>query len=296
MNKVLIGSHIGLSAPNYFLDTCKIAVSLGETAFMFYSGAPQNSLRISVEKLKIKEGQDFLEKNDIKLDNIIVHAPYIINLANTIDKTKFEFSVNMLKTEIFRTNAFGCKILVLHPGSTLGADVKSSLDKIVEGLDSIFKDDNTEVIIAIETMSGKGNEVGKTFDEISYIINNSKYPNRIGVCLDTCHINDAGYCVDDIEGVLSSFDQIIGLDKLKVIHLNDSKNSISSHKDRHENIGFGTIGFDTLDKYVFNSKLKNIPKILETPYIGDTPPYKYEISMLLAKKFDPEFRNKIIRK
>ena len=146
-------------------------------------------------------------------------------------------------------------------------------------------------MILIETMAGKGTEVGKTFEEVAYILNNSKYPSRLGVCLDTCHINDAGYDVSNVDKVLDEFDKVIGLNKLKAIHLNDSKNARGSHKDRHENIGFGTIGFDTLNAWVKHEALRNVPKILETPYINDKMPYKEEIEMLKEGKFNPSLKD-----
>jgi len=293
-DEVLIGSHIGMSGPNYFLDTVKKALSFGETTFMFYSGAPQNSIRTPVEKCKIVEGQEILKNSQINIDKIIVHAPYIINLANTVDINKFNFSVEILINELKRTFSFGAKVLVLHPGSYGIGDEKESLLQIAKGLDIALEQDKTDVTIALETMSGRGHELGKNFDELAFIINNSTHKERLGVCLDTCHINDSGYEVSKEEEIIEQFDQIIGLRRLKVIHMNDSKNEIGSHKDRHENIGFGKIGFDALIKYVFDPKLKNIPKILETPYIGEFSPYKDEILMIKSKEFDRLLKEKII--
>lgn len=277
---VLLGSHISMCAPDYFLGTVKEALSYGENTFMFYTGAPQNSIRVPLEKCKIIEGQKLLKENNIDIDKIVVHAPYIINLGNSIDENKFELAKKVLKTELNRTYAFGCKLLVLHPGLHIGQGEEVGLKKIIKGLNEVLKEDTTDVTICLETMAGKGSELGKTFDEITYIINNSQFKNRLGVCLDTCHINDAGYNVENIDEVLDLFDKKIGLNRLKVIHLNDSKNIKGSHKDRHENIGKGTIGLNTLKKYVFNEKLIDVPKILETPYINGLPPYKDEIKLL----------------
>lgn len=277
---VLLGSHISMCAPDYFLGTVKEALSYGENTFMFYTGAPQNSVRVPLEKCKIIEGQKLLKENNIDIDKIVVHAPYIINLGNSIDENKFELAKKVLKTELNRTYAFGCKLLVLHPGLHIGQGEEVGLKQIIKGLNEVLKEDTTDVTICLETMAGKGSELGKTFDEIAYIINNSQFKNRLGVCLDTCHINDAGYNVENIDEVLDLFDKKIGLNRLKVIHLNDSKNIKGSHKDRHENIGKGTIGLNTLKKYVFNEKLIDVPKILETPYINGLPPYKDEIKLL----------------
>lgn len=278
--EVLLGSHISMCAPDYFLGAVKEAISYSENTFMFYTGAPQNSIRVPLEKCKIVEGQKLLKENNIDINKIVVHAPYIINLGNSIDENKFELAKEVLKNELNRTYAFGCKLLVLHPGLHIGQGEEVGLKQIIKGLNEVLKEDNTDVTICLETMAGKGSELGKTFDEIAYIINNSQFKNRLGVCLDTCHINDAGYNVENIDEVLDLFDKKIGLDRLKVIHLNDSKNIKGSHKDRHENIGKGTIGLNTLKKYVFNEKLIDVPKILETPYINGFPPYKDEIKLL----------------
>ncbi len=278
--EVLLGSHISMCAPDYFLGAVKEAISYSENTFMFYTGAPQNSIRVPLEKCKIVEGQKLLKENNIDINKIVVHAPYIINLGNSIDENKFELAKKVLKNELNRTYAFGCKLLVLHPGLHIGQGEEVGLKQIIKGLNEVLKEDNTDVTICLETMAGKGSELGKTFDEIAYIINNSQFKNRLGVCLDTCHINDAGYNVENIDEVLDLFDKKIGLDRLKVIHLNDSKNIKGSHKDRHENIGKGTIGLNTLKKYVFNEKLIDVPKILETPYINGFPPYKDEIKLL----------------
>lgn len=284
---IFIGSHIGMSGPDYFKETVKTAIEYGENTFMFYTGAPQNSKRVPIEKCKIDEGIELIEKSNIDLSKVVVHAPYIINLANT-GPEKHSFSVKLLVEELIRTAKFRCNVLVLHPGSTLGFDYNNSVDALVSGLDEALELANNDVVIALETMAGKGNEIGKTFEELQNIIKKCKFSNKLGVCFDTCHVNDAGYDLNDIDALLDKFDQIIGIDKLKVIHLNDSKNEKGSHKDRHENIGFGTIGFETLLKYVFNERLINIPKILETPFINGFAPYKNEINMIKSKKFDKD--------
>ena len=252
---------------------------------MFYTGAPQNTKRLPIDLEKVKEAEQLMKDNKMAKENVIVHAPYIINLA-TDDLVKREFSCNFLKEEIKRVETLGFSYLVLHPGSHVGAGTDKGIQNIVDSLNKII-DKDTKVVILLETMAGKGTEVGKNFEELESIISRIKQKENIGVCLDTCHINDAGYDLNYFDKVLDSFDKIIGLDKLKCIHVNDSKNMIGSHKDRHENIGYGHIGFDNLINIIYNKRLDNIPKILETPYIDKTyPPYKYEIEMIRAKKFN----------
>lgn len=291
-NDLIIGSHITMTGPDYFLGSVKSAISYEETAFMFYTGAPQNTVRSPLEKLKIKEGLELLKNSDIKIQNVIVHAPYLINLANTIKADIFDLSVNFLVSELKRTAAFGVTKIVLHPGAHLQAGKEKGLNQLIKGLDIAMDKDGTNVKICLETMAGKGSEIGVTFEDLAYVINNSKHNDRLGVCLDTCHINDFGYCVAELEQILNEFDRIIGLDKLMVIHLNDSKSERYSHKDRHENIGYGTIGFETLLKWAYEPRLKNVPKILETPYIDGVAPYKNEILMIRNKKFDANLKEK----
>lgn len=287
-NKILIGSHVSMSGPDYFLGSVKESIENGATTLMFYTGAPQNNNRTPIENCKIAEGIELLKQNNFDISKIVCHAPYIINLGNTIDENKFSYSKDVLLNELKRTAKFNCNILVLHPGSSLGVEKKAALDKLISGINEVLDKDNTDVKIAIETMAGKTNELGSNFEEIKYILDNINRKDRIGVCLDTCHINDAGYDVSNIDEIISKFDSIIGLSNLLVIHLNDSKNPKGSHKDRHENFGFGYIGFDTLIKYAYDERLVNIPKILETPYINKNSPYKKEISMIKSKKFEKD--------
>lgn len=280
-NNIYLGSHISFGAPDYFLGSIKEAASFNENTFMFYTGAPQNSKRVPFEKCKIKEGLELLKNLSFKTDKLVVHAPYIINLANSINEETFEISKKILINEIIRTNAFKVKYLVLHPGSHLGAGVEKGLNKVVEGLNDVLKETkDIDVTICLETMAGKGNEIGKTFEELGYIIEHTNFKDKLGVCFDTCHTFDSGINIDDIDETLNHFDKIIGLNRLKVIHLNDSKNLLGSHKDRHENIGKGNIGLKTLLKYVYDERLIEVPKILETPYINGLPPYKDEIALI----------------
>lgn len=265
------------------------AVSYGSNTFMIYTGAPQNTRRKKIEDLNIEAGLKHMEANGIS--DIVVHAPYIINIGNTTNPATFELGVNFLRTEIDRTEALGAKQIVLHPGAHVGAGTEAGIKKIVEGLNEVLKGDE-KVQIALETMAGKGSECGKSFEELAMIIDGVNDNAHLSVCLDTCHIHDAGYnIVEDFDGVLESFDKIIGLDRLKVLHINDSKNERGMRKDRHENIGFGHIGFKALNYIVHHPQLKDIPKILETPYVGEDKnnkraPYKHEIAMLRNQEFN----------
>ncbi len=258
---------------------------------MLYTGAPQNSIRRPVSTLKIEEGQKALLDAGIDPRTIVVHAPYIINLGNTINESLFEASVTFLKRELERVEAFGLSILVLHPGSHVQAGAEAGLNQVVRGLNAVMKDDQTHVKIALETMAGKGSEVGATFEEIRYLLDHVEKPERFGVCMDTCHISDAGYDITDVEGLLNEFDRVVGLDRVLAMHVNDSKNSRGAHKDRHENLGYGALGFDLLYRYITHPRLTNIPKILETPYYLDKPPYKEEIAMIRSGQFIPNWRD-----
>lgn len=282
-----------MSSPDFYLGSVRSALEWGENTFMFYTGAPQNSYRLPLERLKIEEGRKLLKENNIDESKIIVHAPYLINLGSKEKIDNYELAKKLVINELQRTEAFGCKTLVLHPGNHLKASKIEGLNNIVEGLNYIFENDKTDVKIALETMSGKGSELGTTFEDINYIINNCKYSDRLGVCLDTCHINDYGYDVKDIDHILDEFNKIIGLEKLLVVHVNDSKNPIGAHKDRHDNIGYGTIGFETLSKYIHHPLLINVPKILETPYVNEKPPYKKEVEMLLNNAFEDNWRENL---
>ena len=286
----LIGSHCAMNSPEFYLGTVKEAISYNSSVFMFYTGAPQNSFRKPLNELKIEEGRKLLKENNFDESKLIVHAPYIINPANPSREDLREMSINMLISELKRTAGFGCKTIVLHPGNHLGAGPDEAIKCLDDSLNKVFESDGTDVKIAIETMSGKGSEIGTTFEEVAKIINGCKYPERLGVCLDTCHVSDAGYDIHDVDGLLDKFNRIIGLNKLLVVHLNDSKNPRAAHKDRHENIGYGYIGFETLNKIAHHPLLVNIPKILETPYIDGNAPYKKEIAMLRGEKYEEGWR------
>ena len=292
-----IGSHVSMSGKNMLLAASAEAVSYGANTFMIYTGAPQNTRRKKIEDLNIEEGQRHMELNGIS--EIIVHAPYIINIGNTTNPATFELGVNFLRTEIERTEAIGAKQIVLHPGAHVGAGTELGIKKIVEGLNEVLTG-HEKLQIALETMAGKGSECGKNFEELAMIFDGVNYSDRLSVCFDTCHTHDAGYnLVEDFDGVLNEFDKIIGLDRLKVLHINDSKNERGMAKDRHENIGFGKIGFEALSYIVHHPQLMDIPKILETPFVGDDKnnkkaPYKHEIAMLKSKEFNQNLLDEIM--
>lgn len=284
-----IGSHVSMSGKKMLLGSSEEAVSYGANTFMVYTGAPQNTIRKPIENLMIQEALEHMSENGV--EEIIVHAPYIINLGNSEKVETFELAVNFLREEIKRTEALKkARQIVLHPGAHVGAGEQKGIKQIIKGINEVITKEQT-VQVALETMAGKGSECGKTFEELSEIINGVIYNDKLSICLDTCHINDAGYdIVNNFDGVLKDFDRIIGIDRLKVIHLNDSKNPIGAKKDRHENIGAGYIGFDALYYIAHHELLKHIPKILETPYIeiqdrGKIAPYKYEIEMLKEKNY-----------
>ena len=289
---LLIGSHVGMNGPDYYLGSVQEAISYNASTFMFYTGAPQNSYRKPLNELKIEEGRALLAKHGFDESKIIVHAPYIINPANPSRPDLLDLSKKLIVSELQRTAAFGAKILVLHPGNHLGAGSEAAIDVLAKTLDEILAIDGTDVKMAIETMAGKGSEIGITFEEVRQIIDKTEHKDRLGVCLDTCHVSDAGYDVSDADGLLNEFDKVIGLDRLLVVHLNDSKNVRGAHKDRHENIGYGEIGFESLCRIANHPRLKDIPKILETPYINEKAPYFDEIKMLRDESFIDNWKDK----
>ena len=288
---LLIGSHVKFKKDTQILGSLNEALSYGATTFMFYTGAPQNTMRSPLNMEITKEAIELMKESNIDYSKVIVHAPYIINLANNKDEDKFMFSVNFLKEELKRCEELGIKYIVLHPGSHVGLGIDEGIKNIIKGLNMILE--NTNVTILLETMAGKGSEIGSNFKEIKKIITGVKNKNNIGVCMDTCHLSDAGYDVKNFDTLLNYFDEVVGLNYLHCVHINDSKNERDSHKDRHENIGFGTIGFDALINIIYNNRLKDIPKILETPYVGEYPPYKYEIEMIRNKKFDKNLKENV---
>ncbi len=291
---LIIGSHVSFQKDSQLLGSLTEALEYGSNTFMFYTGAPQNTGRYPIDDALTEKAITIIKEKKIDYSKVIVHAPYIINLANDTDEDKFLFSVNFLKEELKRCSKLGIKYMVLHPGSHVGLGIEKGITNIAKGLNMVL--DNTDVTILLETMAGKGSEIGSKLEEIKEIIDLVEDKTHIGVCLDTCHLSDAGYDISNFDSLLDTFNKIIGIDKIHCIHVNDSKNENGSHKDRHENIGFGKIGFDTLLKIIYNERLEQVPKILETPYVEKKyPPYKYEIEMIRNKKFDENLLDKIIK-
>ncbi len=284
---------MSFNSKTQLLGSLKEALGYGESTFMFYTGAPQNTNRCSINDSLTEEAKSLMRANNIDYSKVIVHAPYIINLANKKDESKYAFSIRFLTEEVERCYLLGIKNMVLHPGSHVGMGEEEGIKNIIDGLNDIISN-TSSVTILLETMAGKGTELGTNFNQIKQIIDGVEDTSRIGVCMDTCHLNDAGYDVSNFDAILDEFDKIIGLSYLKCIHINDSKNPRGSKKDRHENIGFGYIGFDNLINIIYNPRLEDIPKILETPWIGDYPPYKEEIEMIRSKQFDKELKDKIV--
>ncbi|MFP7477805.1 deoxyribonuclease IV [Terribacillus saccharophilus] len=294
---MIIGSHVSMSGKKMLLGSSEEAYSYGANAMMIYTGAPQNTRRKAIEELNIEAGRAHMKEHGIT--DIVVHAPYIINVGNSIKPETFELGVNFLRSEIERTEAIGAKQIVLHPGAHVGEGVAAGIQKIIEGLNEVLvKDQNVQ--IALETMAGKGSEVGSNFEELARIIDGVTHNDKLSICFDTCHTHDAGYdIVNDFDGVLDQFDRVIGLDRLKVIHVNDSKNERGARKDRHENIGFGHIGYDALRYIVHHDQLQQLPKILETPFVGEDKknkkaPYAHEIDMLMNNSFNPNLKENIM--
>ena len=285
---LIIGSHVSFTKNKQLLGSLEEALTYNANTFMFYTGAPQNTRRYEIDSRLTKMAQEKMQELGIDINNIIVHAPYIINLANDC-KEKYDFSINFLIGEVKRCESLGVKYMVLHPGSHVGLGIDKGIENIIYALNIVLKHSNN-VIILLETMAGKGSEVGSNFLEIKRIIEKIEKQELIGVCIDTCHLNDSGYDISNFDNVLDEFDKIIGLNYLKCIHVNDSKNQLGSRKDRHENIGYGTIGFDNLIKVIYNKRLEDIPKILETPYILEKAPYKEEIEMIKNKKFNANLK------
>lgn len=296
-----IGSHVGMSGKEMMAGSVKEALSYGANTFMIYTGAPQNTKRKDISELNIDAAWTLMRENGI--EDFIVHAPYIINLGNTVKPETFEVAVNFLRLELERTEAMGGRILVLHPGAHVGAGKEAGIAKIIEGINEVLTKD-TKVFVALETMAGKGSEIGSVFEDIAAIYDGVKYNDKLRVCFDTCHVSDAGYdIIHHFDEVMDGFDRLIGKKQIAVFHINDSKNVPGAAKDRHENIGFGQIGFEALSTIVHHKDFADIPKILETPYIkpeetekfdffGITqtpkkavPPYKKEIECLRNRTF-----------
>ncbi|MDC4184453.1 deoxyribonuclease IV [Mycoplasma bradburyae] len=286
-----LGCFVGAKRPDFMLEMVKTVVDYNATTFMFYSGPPQSFKRVPTTEFKLDLAKEYLKNNNLGDldDNYVVHAPYLINLANG-DEVKRKRSFEFFVSELHRTYELGAKYFVLHPGSALNVDNKTqALDHLVNELNKAIAQ-TTKTIICLETMADKGQQICSKFEDLKYVIDRIDDKSRIGVCFDTCHVHDAGYDLSDTQGIINQFDQVIGLEYLHVIHLNDSKNPKGSKKDRHANIGYGLIGFDNLINFIYHEKIKDKVIILETPWIddpikGEIPLYKEEIQMINDKKF-----------
>ena len=262
MSHIKLGSHVGMAGKEMFLASAKEAVSYGANVFMLYTGAPQNTRRKEISELNIEAGWKYAKEHGI--EEIIVHAPYIINLANTVKPETYELAVEFLEKEIVRTAAMGSHIMVLHPGSHVNAGVEAGTAQIIKGLNTVLNQNDDDVYIALETMAGKGSEIGRTFEELKAIYDGVDKKDRF-----------------------AEFDKVIGLDQIAVFHINDSMNPLGAHKDRHANIDKGNIGYETLHRLVHDERFLDVPKILETPWVAvegtdkKEPPYKEEIAWLL---------------
>lgn len=294
-----IGSHVGMSGKEMLLGSAKEAVSYGANTFMFYTGAPQNTRRKELSELNIEPAWEYMKAHQI--EEIIVHAPYIINLGNAVKPETFELAVEFLDKEINRTIACKSHLLILHPGAHVGEGNSIGTNQIIKGLNEVLTQD-TDCYVALETMAGKGSEIGCTFEDLARIYDGVKYNDKLRVCFDTCHTSDSGYdIIHHFDDVVADFDRILGKEQIAVFHINDSKNIPGASKDRHANIGFGEIGFDALHYIVHHKDFENIPKILETPYVPSPSrekksyaPYKYEIEMLKEGTFNPNLLEQII--
>lgn len=285
MKDIKLGSHVGMSGKDMFLNSVREAVSYGANTFMVYTGAPQNTRRKEISELNIPAAWDLMRENGI--EEFVVHAPYIINLANTVKPETYELAVTFLRTELERTVAMGSHVLVLHPGSHVNAGVEAGTAQIIKGLNEVLTPD-LDCVIALETMAGKGSEIGRSFEELARIYDGVSCNDKLRVCFDTCHTNDAGYDIaGDFDGVIDTFDHVLGKDQIAVFHINDSKNPRGAAKDRHENLGKGEIGLEALKYVVWHPDFLDIPKILETPWYKNPDnskdvwaPYKEEIALL----------------
>lgn len=296
---MLLGSHVGMSGKEMLLGSAKEAVSYGANTFMFYTGAPQNTRRKDISELMIEPAWDYMHAHGI--EQIIVHAPYIINLGNAVKPETFELAVEFLEKELIRTVACKSHVLILHPGSHVGEGAETGIRQIIKGLNEVLTPD-MDCVVALETMAGKGSEIGRSFEELARIYDGVTCNDKLRVCFDTCHTSDAGYdIIYHFDEVMDEFDRILGKDQIAVFHINDSKNVPGAAKDRHANLGFGEIGFDALYKIVHHPDFEHVPKILETPYVPDPAdkkksyaPYRYEIEMLKNGAFDPELMQRVL--
>ncbi len=293
---MFIGSHVSMKDPNNFLGSIEETLRYKANALMIYTGAPQNTRRKDINLLKIDEALALMKEHNLDTNHIVVHAPYVMNLANP-SLEKREFAVEFLTSEIERSHRMHATQIVLHPGSAVASTVEQGISWIAEGLNQVIENTKDKPVrIALETMAGKGNEIGRTFEELKQIIDLIHDKSRVSVCFDTCHTHDSGYDIKhNFQSVIDEFDRVIGKEYISVFHINDSKNIRGARKDRHENIGFGEIGFEALMEVVYHQDFIKIPKILETPYIEENAPYKEELEMIRNNQFNPNLKETFLK-
>lgn len=281
---IIIGSQVRFNKEDQLLGSVEDAIKDGANTFMIYTGSTQSTDRFEIDSDITSKAQKLMKENDIEIKNVIVHAPFIINLANNLDERKYNFYISFLKKEIERCKTLGISNLVFHPGSATTLEPSVALENVVYGINHVMNGIE-DFNLLVEFMSGKGTEVGRNIEELKYIFDNIEDKSKVGACLDTCHMSDSGIDLTKFDEFLESFDKAIGIDKIKCIHINDSLNEMGAHKDRHANIGYGKIGFEILINVLYNNKLMGIPKLLETPSYNGISTYKYEIESIKNKKF-----------
>lgn len=288
----LLGGTVRNASPDQLAGSVKEALSYDADTFMVYLGPPQSSYRRPLSELHVAEMTRLMQENAMDITKAVIHAPYIVNLAQADDE-KRNYAVDFITREATEAIDAGFSRMVVHPGAFLEATPQEGLARIAKSLNEVSSRlSSPSFSILVETMAGKGSEACHVFGEIHDLL--SLLPQSFGVCFDTCHVWDAGYDIrNDYEQVLSAFDQAIGLTRIGCLHLNDSKNPCGARKDRHANIGFGAIGFDALHRFYADPRFAGVPKILETPFVtkesGETvAPYRQEIAMIRAGFFDPQ--------
>ena len=268
-----IGCH--LSTTKGYENMGKEALKIGANTFQFFTRNPRGGKAKDINEKDLNALKDIMEKNNFA--KILAHAPYTLNGCSADESTR-EFAIEMMADDLNRLSKLPTSLYNFHPGSHVKQGVEVGINYIVEMLNKVLKPEQTTIVL-LETMAGKGTEIGRSFEEIAEIISRVELKDKMGVCLDTCHVYDAGYdIVNDLDGVLDEFDRIIGLDRLHAIHLNDSKNPYNSHKDRHEKIGEGSLGLEAITRIINHPKLKHLPFFLETP--NELDGYAKEIEIL----------------
>lgn len=272
-----IGCHLSVTKGYHHMG--KEALSIGADTFQFFTRNPRGGSSKAIDQVDVNRLIDLMKLNDF--GPVLAHAPYTLNPCSADGRVR-DFALEVFAEDLEKLENLPGTLYNFHPGSHVGQGVDQGIELIVEILDKVMTE-NQSTIILLETMSGKGSEVGGQFEELRKIMDMARFGEKLGVCLDTCHVYDAGYdIVGDLDGVLEAFDRIIGLDRLKAIHLNDTKNPFNSHKDRHEKIGEGHLGIDAISRIINHPMLKHLPFYLETP--NEVPGYAEEIALLKQLK------------